>query len=166
MASVFVYVATYRNMDDAQSDYTAVKDLYNRGVVDTYDAAVVSKDAGGKVHVSKREKPTQKAAWTGAAVGAIVGALFPPAILGMAAAGGLSGGLLGHICGGMSRGDLKELGDALDAGTAGIVVVGKTSLAEKLEKATTKAVKRVEKQLKGDEKTFEKELAAAEKSAA
>ena len=166
MASVFVYVATYLNVDDAQMDYGAVKDLYSKGVIDTYDAAVVNKDANGKVHVSKREKPTQKAAWTGAAVGAIVGALFPPAILGMAAAGGLSGGLLGHICGGMSRGDLKDLGEALDAGTAAIVVVGKTSLQEKLEKATAKAVKRIEKQLKGDEKAFEKELAAAEKAAA
>ena len=101
-----------------------------------------------------------------AAVGAIVGALFPPAILGMAAAGGFAGGLLGHLWHGMSRGDVKDLGEALDAGTAAIVVVGKTSLKEKLEKATAKAVKRIEKQLKGDEKAFEKELAAAEKAAA
>lgn len=166
MASVFVYVATYPNVDDAQMDYGAVKDLYSKGVIDTYDAAVINKDAGGKVHVSKREKPTQKAAWTGAAVGAVIGALFPPAILGMAAAGGLTGGLLGHICHGMSRGDMKDLGEALDAGTAAIVVLGKSSLKEKLEKATAKAAKRIEKQLKGDEKAFEKELAAAEKAAA
>jgi uncharacterized membrane protein len=161
MAGVFVYVATYRNEDDAQADYGVVKDLYSKGVIDTYDAAVVTKDTDGKVRVSKREKPTQKAAWTGAAVGAIVGALFPPSILGMAAAGGVSGGLLGHMFGGLSRGDLKDLGDALDAGTAAIVVVAKTSLAEKLQKATAKAAKRIEKQLKGDEKTFEKELAKA-----
>ena len=166
MASVFVYVATYLDVDDAQIDYSVVKELYGKGVIDTYDAAVVNKDADGKVHVSKREKPTQKAAWTGAAAGAVIGALFPPAILGMAAAGGLYGGLLGHICGGMSRSDVKDLGEALDAGTAAIVVVGKTSLKEKLEKATAKAVKRIEKQLKGDEKAFEKELAAAEKAAA
>ncbi len=61
---------------------------------------------------------------------------------------------------------MQDLGQALDAGTAAIVVVGKTSLKEKLEKATAKAVKRIEKQLKGDEKAFEKELAAAEKAVA
>ncbi len=166
MASVFVYVATYRSEDNAQMDYSAVKELYSRGVIDTYDAAVVTKDLDGKVHVSKREKPTQKAAWTGAAVGAIVGVLFPPAILPMAAAGGAFGGLLGHIYGGMSRADLKDLGDALDSGAAAIIVVGKTSLAEKLDKATAKAAETIEKQLKIDEKNFDKELAAAAKTAA
>ena len=166
MASVFVYVATYRSADDAQMDYSVVKDLYARGVIDTYDAAVITKDVDGKVHVSKREKPTQKAAWTGAAVGAIVGVIFPPAILPMAAAGAMFGGLIGHISEGMSRGDLKDLGEVLDSGTAAIIVVGKTSLAEKLDKATAKAAKTIEKQLKIDEKNFDKELAAAAKAAA
>ncbi len=166
MSSVFVYVATYPNVDDAKMDFTAVKDLYSRGVIDTYDAAVVNKDVNGKVHVSKQEKPTQKAAWAGAAVGALVGVLFPPSILGMAAAGGLTGGLLGHIAYGMSRGDLKDLGDALDSGTAGIIVIAKTSLAEKLAKATAKAAKRIEKQMEVDQKDFDKELSAALKVAA
>lgn len=161
MATAFVFEATYLDVNDAQMDYGVVKDLYSRGVIDTYDAAVITKDLDGSVHVSKREKPTQKAAWTGAAVGAIIGLLFPPAILPMAAAGGLYGGLLGHIYGGMSRGDLKDLGEALDAGTAAIIVVGKTSLADKLAKATEKAAKRIERQMKIDEKTFDKELAKA-----
>jgi uncharacterized membrane protein len=166
MASAFVYVALYNNRKDAEIDYGMVKDLYSRGAIDTYDAAVVNKGDDGKVHVSQHEKPTEKAAWTGAAVGALVGVLFPPAILPMAAAGAAFGGLLGHICDGMSRGDLKEIGEALDDGTAGIIVVGKTSLAEKLEKATAKADKRIEKLLHVDERTLNKELAAAAKAAA
>src|SRR4029077_4247446 len=107
--------------------------------------------------------PTQKAAWTGALVGAVVGVLFPPAIVPMAAAGGLTGGLLGHVMAGMSRGDLKELGDTLDIGTAALVVIGKTSLEEKLAKATTKAERRIEKRLNVDAKDFDKELAAIAK---
>jgi uncharacterized membrane protein len=166
MSSVFVYVATYSDLKDARIDYNIVKDLYSRGVIDTYDAAVVNKDDDGKVHVSKHEKPTQKGAWTGAAAGALIGVLFPPAILPMAAAGGVFGGLIGHISEGMSRGDLKDIGDALDAGTAGIIVVGKTSLAEKLDKVTSQALKTVEKQLKVDEKNFNKDLAAAVNAAA
>ena len=166
MASVFVFVATYRSEDDAQMDYSSVKELYSRGVIDTYDAAVITKDVDGKVRVNKTEKPTQKAAWTGAAVGAIVGVLFPPAILPMAAAGGAIGGLLGHISRGLSRGDLKDLGEMLDSGSAAIIVVGKTSLAEKLAKATAKAAKTIEKQLKDDEKNFDKELAEAANAAA
>ena len=156
----------YEELDDATEDYAAVKDLYSRGVIDTYDAAVVNRDFDGTVHVSKREKPTEKAAWTGAIVGAVVGVLFPPAIVPMAAAGGIAGGLLGHIMAGMSRGDLKDLGETLDIGTAALIVIGKTSLSEKLAKAVTRAQKRIEKRLKIDAKDFDKELADAAKSMA
>jgi uncharacterized membrane protein len=166
MAALFVSINSYDRLDDALFDYAAVKDLYNVGVIDTYDAAVVNKDADGKVHVSKHEKPTQKAAWTGAFVGAVVGILFPPSIVASAAAGGVMGGLIGHFWAGMSRGDLKDLGDVLDSGTAALIVVGKTSVADKIAKATTRAKKRIEKQLKSDAKNFDKELDALVKAAA
>ena len=145
-------------------DYTAVKQLYSDGVIDTYDAAVVEKDADGNVHVSKHEKPTQKGAWTGIAVGAVVGVLFPPAIIPMAAAGGVAGGVIGHLWHGMSRSDMKDLGENLDAGTAALVVVGKSSLADKIAKATAKAQKTTEKQLNVDAKDFDKELEAESKA--
>lgn len=160
MARMFVFIGAYEDVEDATADYTEVKDLYSRGVIDTYDAAVINKDFDGTVHVSKREKPTQKAAWTGAIVGAVVAVLFPPAIIPMAAAGGLTGGLLGHIMAGMSRADLKELGETLDIGTAALVVIGKTSLAEKLAKAVTRAEKTIEKQMEIDAKSLDRELAA------
>ncbi len=105
-------------------DYDAVKELYHDGVIDTYDAAVVEKDADGNVHVHKHEKPTQKGAWTGVAVGAVVGVLFPPSIIASAAVGGVAGGVIGHVWHGMSRGDMKDLGEYLDEGTAALVVVG------------------------------------------
>jgi uncharacterized membrane protein len=158
MAEVFVFIGAYEEVDDATADYAAVKDLYSRGIIDTYDAAVVNRDFDGTVHVSKREKPTQKAAWTGAIVGAVVGVLFPPAIIPMAAAGGFTGGLLGHIMAGMSRGDLKDLGETLDLGTAALIVIGKTSVAEKVAKAVTRAQKTIEKRLKVNAKDFDREL--------
>jgi len=157
---VYVFIGTYNSVDDAQMDYAAVKDLYSRGVIYTYDAAVISKDFEGNVHVSKHEKATQKGAWTGIGVGAIVGVLFPPAIIPMAAAGGVAGGLIGHVWKGMSRGDMKDLGDYLDSGTAALVVIGKSNLSEKIAKATAKAQKRIEKQLNVDAKDFDKELEA------
>ena len=162
--NVFVFIASYGSVDDALMDYTAVKQLYSDGVIDTYDAAVVEKDAEGNVHVSKHEKPTQKGAWTGVAVGAVVGVLFPPAIIPMAAAGGVTGGVIGHVWHGMSRSDMKDLGEYLDAGTAALVVVGKSSLADKIAKATAKAQKTTEKQLNVDAKDFDKELEAESKS--
>lgn len=161
---VFVFIASYGNVNDALMDYTAVQQLYHDGVIDTYDGAVVEKDADGNVHVSKHEKPTQKGAWTGIGVGAVVGVLFPPAIIPMAAAGGVAGGVIGHVWHGMSRSDMKDLGEELDAGTAALVVVGKSSLADKIAKATAKAQKTTEKQLNVDAKDFDKELEAESKA--
>jgi len=162
--NVFVFIASYSSVDYAMMDYSAVQQLYIDGAIDTYDAAVVQKDADGNVHVSKHEKPTQKGAWTGIGVGAVVGVLFPPAIIPMAAAGGVAGGVIGHVWHGMSRSDMKDLGENLDAGTAALVVVGKSSLADKIAKATAKAQKTTEKQLNVDAKDFDKELEAESKA--
>jgi hypothetical protein len=46
---VVIYIATYASLDDAKTDYAAVKQLHSAGVIGTYDAAVISKDAAGKV---------------------------------------------------------------------------------------------------------------------
>ena len=67
---IFVYVATYANVDDAKADYNGVKQLYYDGVIGVFDAAVVSKDATGKVKIHETEMPTQYGAWGGLAVGA------------------------------------------------------------------------------------------------
>jgi uncharacterized membrane protein len=162
---VFVYIATYNFVDDAWLDYDAVKDLHSSGVITTYDAAVVQKDADGKVHVNKHEKPTQKGAWTGAAVGAVVGILFPPSLIGGALVGAAGGGLIGHIYGGMSRSDMKDLGEALDAGTAALVVVGKSDLAKQFSKAVAHAQKTIDKELNLDAQDFDAQLAAAVQAA-
>ena len=41
-----------------------------------------------------------------------------------AGTGGVLGAVAGHAAAGMSRDDLKELGEQLDAGEAGLIVVG------------------------------------------
>ncbi len=98
-------------------------------------------------------------------MGAVAGILFPVSLIGSAIVGGVAGGLLGHLWRGMSRGDMKELGEALDEGQAALVVIGRSELAKKIEKATSRAQKRIEKQLKVNAKDFERELAAASKEA-
>ena len=163
--NVFVFVATYGSVDDAQLDYQAVKDLHRQGLIGTYDAAVVEKSPDGKVHVHKTELPTRHGARGGIVVGALLGILFPVSIIGSAIAGGVAGGLIGHFRRGLSRQDMKDLGQALDEGQAALVVIGESELAKKLEKATARAQKRLEKQMKVDAKEFDKELEAASKEA-
>jgi hypothetical protein len=47
----------------------------------------------------------------------------------------------------MSRADVKEFGDLIDAGQAALVIVGQSTLQDAIDKAELKADKRVAKQL-------------------
>jgi uncharacterized membrane protein len=160
---VYVYAAAYATLDEAKADYDALLDLHDADLVGSYDVAIISKDADGKVHVNKHEKPTQHGAWTGAAVGAVVGLLFPPALIGTAAVGAGAGALIGHFARGMSRDDMKELGDQLESGEAALVVVAESRVREQLDKDLTRAQRTVEKQVDADRAELERELKAAEK---
>ena len=63
--AVFIYIGTYPSEPAARADYDVVKDLHLVGAVGTYDAAVITKDAAGKVHVNKDEMATRHGAWGG-----------------------------------------------------------------------------------------------------
>jgi uncharacterized membrane protein len=145
--AVFIFIGTYPSEDAARADYAIVKDLHALGAVGTYDAAVVTKDHAGKVHVNKDEMATRHGAWGGAAVGAVVGILFPPSILASAAVGAAVGGIGGHLWRGMSRSDVKEFGDIIDEGQAALVIVGESTVEQAVRKAGLKAEKRIAKQL-------------------
>ena len=140
--TLYVLAAAYDDPAAAVEDYEAVKALYY--AVKTshdFDAAVIAKDDAGKVSiVKKHEQPTRHGAAVGLGWGLAAGvaaALFPPVgILGalaVGAGGGAAiGAVTGHASGGMSRSDLKELGETLDAGTAGLIVVYEANLAEQV----------------------------------
>jgi len=160
---VFLYAAIYGDFTDALADYENLLDLHALKLVGTYDAALIRKDAEGKVHVEKHEKPTQHGAWGGLAVGAAVGVLFPPSVLASAAVGGLAGGLGGHFKKGMSRSDMKELGEELERGNAALIVIGESRLEEQLDKALTRAEKTIEKEIDAERDEFKRELEQAEK---
>jgi uncharacterized membrane protein len=162
---VFLYLAIYDGEDAAREDYEVVKELHAADVIGTYDAAVITKDAEGKVHVDKHEKPTQHGVWTGAGVGAVLGVLFPPSILGSAIVAGAAGGLIGHVWRGLSRSDVKELGELLDTGEAALLVIGKDQLEETLDRELKRATKRMNKEIDADAKSFEKELDEAQATA-
>jgi uncharacterized membrane protein len=162
--SVFIFIGAYTSEADARADYDLLKDLHAAGAVGTYDAAVVTKEADGKVKVNKDELPTRRGAWTGVAAGALLGILFPPSIIGSAAVLGAAGGVIGHLWHGMSRSDVKELGDVLDAGEAALIVIGESKVEEQIQKAKLRAAKQVKKQIDADAEELKKAVdeAAAE----
>jgi uncharacterized membrane protein len=167
------YVGVYDSADDADADYKFVKDLHTKaGLIDAYDAAVIERRADGKVKITKKhETPTRAGGVLGGGVGLATGlvvALFPFAAIGggllVAATGGgaILGAVAGHAAAGMSRHDLKELGEHLDAGQAGLVVVGVSDMGAKIEQAMKKARKIETKQLKADTAEIEADAKLAE----
>ena len=161
---VFVFVGVYPSQDTAKADYEALRAAHAAGMIGTYDAANVFKDAKGRVYVHKHEKPTQHGAWTGAAVGALLGVLFPPSIVGAAAAGASAGGLIGHLWRGMSRSDARELGEALEEGQAALIVFCGSRFSEQAEEILSGAENIVKKELAADPERLEQELQKAEQS--
>src|SRR5450631_2510038 len=161
--AVFIYIGTYPGEAAAREDYDVVKGLHAAGAAGTYDAAVVTKDNAGKVHVNKDEMATRHGAWGGAAVGAVVGILFPPSIIATAAVGAAVGGVGGHLWRGMSRSDVKEFGDIIDAGQAALLIVGESKVQQAIDKAALKAEKHVAKELDVSSKDVDKAVQDAAK---
>ena len=165
-----VFVGVYPDVDAAKADYQQVKELHTKaGLIDAYDAAVIERRADGKVKiVSKHETPTRVGGVLGGGVGLATGlvvALFPFAAIGggllaATAAGGVAlGALAGHAAAGMSRNDLKELGESLDAGQAGLIVVGVADMGSKIEAELKRADKVERRQIKADNAEIERDVA-------
>jgi len=154
-----MYAGEYDDVDEAKADLKELKELHREDLVGTYDAAVLTKNAKGKVKiVDKTEKPTQHGGWAGLAVGAAVGVIFPPSILVSGAIGAGAGALIGHLRGGMSDSDLKEIGEMLDESEVALIVVGEVTVERAVEDATKRAKKEMKKEVRADAKEMEKAI--------
>jgi uncharacterized membrane protein len=167
------YVGVYDNAAGADADYEAVKELHTKaGLIDAYDAAVIERRADGTVKITKKhETPTRVGGVLGGGAGLATGlvvALFPFAAVGggllaVATGGGaVLGAVAGHAAAGMSRKDLKELGEHLDVGQAGLVVVAVSDTGAEIERAMNQARKIEARQLKADSAAIEADAKSAQ----
>ena len=140
--SMYVLAAAYDDVADALTEYQAIKVAYDHvGTSYDFDATVLAKGADGKVEIVKRhDEPvrhgTQIGLGWGIAAGAVA-ALFPGigivgALLVGGGAGAGLGAVAGHAASALSRDDLKALGEVLDAGSAGLVVVYASDMADRV----------------------------------
>jgi uncharacterized membrane protein len=170
--TLIAYAGIYDSVEDAEADYDLVKALHTEvGLIDAYDAAIVERREDGKTKiVKKHETPTRAGGVLGGGVGLATGlvvALFPFAaiggglLVGTTAGGAILGAVAGHAAAGMSRHDLKELGEHLDKGTAGLVVVAVSDMEAKVEAAMKRAAKLEKKELKADAEEIERDAATA-----
>ena len=146
--AVFLFIGTYPDEVSARLDYDVVKDLHLAGAVGTYDAAVVTKNTAREdPHQQRRDDhPThgmgRNRRWRS-------GRHPVPAFdHRKRLVGGAIGGVSGHLWKGMSRSDVKELGDLIDKGEAALIVIGESTIQAALEKAELRAQTHIAKELK------------------
>lgn len=163
-----VYVGSYPSVDVARDDFEAIEMLKKEKFFGEYDSALFEKTADGKVKILNTDA-TQR--FTGGLVGGVAGAvvgLFFPAFLAWTLGGMALGAIVGNFAKGFSRSDIKEIGEALDAGQAGIILVAETTLEEGIDKLMRQASKVMQKEVRADRAAVEreaKEMARAEKEA-
>ena len=166
--TLIVLAGVYPDLASAETDYDLVKELHTKeGLMDAYDAAVIHRREDGKVRITrKHETPTRVGGVLGGGAGLATGlvvALFPFAAVGggllavSSAAGAILGAVAGHAAAGMSRDDLKELGESLDSGEAGLVVVGVMDLEARVEESMRHAEKVEKKRLEADVQDLERD---------
>lgn len=157
-----VLTGIYPDKESADADYDLVKELFGKeDLVDGYDAAVIERREDGTVKLGrKHETPTRVGGVLGGGVGLATGlvvALFPFAAIGggllvaTGAGGAVLGAVAGHAAAGMSRSDLKELGEQLDAGQAGLIVVAVADMESRVKEAMQHADKLAQKQIEVDQ---------------
>jgi len=147
---MFFFAGVYADHDAAEADYEAIKALHASHDIGSYDAATIMKDANGKVHVAKTEKPTQHGGWIGLAAGAGAAVVFPfllPALVVGGAAGAGLGAWFGHLSHGTSRAEAKEIGALLDRENAALIVIGIDHDSAKIELAAVNAKEHVLRRL-------------------
>jgi len=146
--SFTAYAATYGALAGAEADFAAVQALKaEEGVLGLFDAAILSRDDTGKVKIVKKyEEPTKHATKAGGKIGLAAGlaaVLLPGVGLGVAVVGAGVGAALGHMAGhavgGLSKSDIKELGETLEAGQSALVLVVPTPSTERVTAAITHA---------------------------
>jgi len=173
---LYVLAASYDDVNDALAEYGAIEAAWTHVSSEhTFDATVVAKDASGKVDIVRRhDEPVRHGTASGLGWGLATGAvvsLFPMVgIIGALAVGGGAGAALGavagHTAGSMSRDDLKALGEVLDEGDAGLVVVYPRDMADRVTAAVTKARNKVHASagISGDELAAEVRAAKERKA--
>lgn len=140
-------VATYASRDGADKDFDNVWGARHQGQYDHTAVAVLSKDEHGDLDVDRHDSSAKHLAWGGALLGGALAVVAPPVGVSMLAAGGTlagAGGIVGHFHHNIPKDTVRQMGDVLETGQSGLVVVAVNhkgnDIEPLLENAETKIV--------------------------
>ncbi len=154
-----LFAGAYADVEDAKEDFAGIKEMHKEAWLGPYEGVLFTKEEGGKVKTLDRDSSIRAAgAGAGALVGGALALFFPPSILAGAAVGGGVGALVGHFFGAFKRKDVAEIGEMLDEGTAGILVIGIPTPELGAQKLMKRAAKVAKKQVDADAKEIKKAI--------
>jgi uncharacterized membrane protein len=134
---VELIAASFTDQYTAKQCLDQLKRMDKEGTIDLLDAAVLVKQADGKLKINEVEELTpKKGRRRGAVIGGIFGAIFPPSILISAIVGAVAGGALGRFTDqGMKNEDLKAIGEELAPGHSAIIAIVEDKWVEQFTRA-------------------------------
>ena len=156
---IMVFVAVYDEVEDAKADFEALQMLRKEKFLGDYEAALFEKREDGKVKILNTDATERGwGAKVGTVTGAVIGLIFPPTIIGMAVAGAGVGAVAGNFMKSMKRKDVAAMGEMLDEGQAGVVLVGETTIEEGINRSMKKAAKVMKQQVDADADEIKKAI--------
>ncbi len=132
-------IAGYTDEKAADRALDALKQAKHAGEFAYDDAAVIRRDAEGKVHITETgDMSTGKGAGIGALIGGVFGLLGGPAGVALGAgAGAAIGGIAAHSDAGFNNETLERIGGALPASTSALGVTTSKYFVESVRAAAT-----------------------------
>ena len=156
---IVLAVATYADRQGALDDYETVKIAKREGEFDHLAVAVLTKDADGHLDVERHDSSAKHAAWGGALLGGAILVAAPAAAVGAGVVGvgtavgvgggasvaGLAGagGLAGHLHRNIPKDTCREMGDVLEYGESGLIIVAVDKKGTDIAPLLSNAVKTV-----------------------
>jgi uncharacterized membrane protein len=138
-AGVGMIIAAYSDEGAADAALDALEQAKRSGVLAFDDAAVIRRDADGKVSVKETgDLRTGKGAGIGALIGGVVGVLGGPMGVALGAgAGAAIGGVAAHSDAGFDNQTLARIGGALPASTSALAATTSRGFVEAVREAAT-----------------------------
>jgi len=158
-----LFAADFSDTDTAWEAYEFLKEIEDGRTLEIEGVIVVKRDADGTLEVQKAtDHSTRRGLRWGVVGGVVLGVIFPPSILGSAAALGAVGAGVGKAHQIRNRKELaEELQDSIAPGHSGILALVSDPGAVEIRKALEKADAIVEKAVDKAEADQIKAAAAA-----
>ncbi|MGD9713294.1 MAG: DUF1269 domain-containing protein [Thermomicrobiales bacterium] len=132
-----VIASIYPDQEHASTILETLHKMHRASNITLVDAALVTKDEDGKVHIQEtKEVTTGKGARRGAIVAGIFGLIYPPSLIVSVLAGGGVGGLWGKLRDtGIKTGDMKEITENLQPGSVALIALAEPPSVPPIERA-------------------------------